>query len=239
MSHHLDRLNLVDDKTKLLAFGYIHELDYIQQNWIPDDIINICTLYLYCPDQFLTCGHAISISSGDSIFGGNNRAVVTGADRWNSVYGEYNVDCDKQHNNIYEWTFEIEAEGVSIGIDSSFCACLDYYCFGLQNDSNLYYALGNDGILEYEHSQGSWHETNLNDRHEFCKPISHGDTVKMIFNIAQRTLSFHRNNEDLGIAYDSVETTHHVYKMAIAIDCQHGDDLQQYVELTKFVITSS
>ena len=126
MSTTTERLKGVDQNTKLLAFGYFHEL-VSSTRLTPDDIIHICILYLYEYDQFDSDFHGtrMKISTKGTDFKTNNVATVTeiepesfGLSLWECIYGEYKIDCNKQNKGVFEWIFGINARSVSIGIRS-------------------------------------------------------------------------------------------------------------------------
>ena len=111
-------------------------------------------------------------------------------------------------NAIYEWTILVGANSVTIGIVSTTSELdLEHYVF---SGSAHYYALGNGGRLEYRDNDIV---TPNEDQYEEVQRTANGDVIKMTLDTKQRTLSFHKNGKDLGVAYDNIDAGGN-YKLA-------------------------
>ena len=109
----------------------------------------------------------------------------------------------------------------------------DGYCFGMDEYEATYYAMSNDGQLEYQDSNGAWyHDEGINHaKFIYDGGATKGDIVRMIFNVSQRALRFIKNGEDVGDAYSDVDTSK-IYSMAIVI----RDEKDDFVELLDFCV---
>ena len=231
------KLKDIDDHIKLLAFGYVRQL-VKGNNLTPKDIIHICILYSLEYDQFDEHSVDIQLSSKDLASSPNNRARNVGFG-WRSAYGKYKIECARQSNAIFEWIFDINADAVSIGIcsidvyrDGEKTRLFHMYCFGSANENGTYYALGNDGVLEYQDLNGAWNK-GQEEKIFYEKKTQKGDTVKMILDISNKSLNFIRNDVNVGIAYSDIDTSK-IYTMAVSMTKVQDDE--DCVQLNKFSV---
>ena len=98
---------------------------------------------------------------------------------------------------------------------------------------NVYYALDDNGDLEYQDEYGRWNSMNqVVPRKEFYHDTTKvGFVVKMMLNVNQKSLTFIKNGVDAGIAYSDIDTSKE-YSMALCITF-YG---KQSVELIKLSI---
>ena len=231
------KLKDVDDHIKLLVLCYVRQC-VRGNNLTPKDIIHICILYSLELDQFDEHSVDIQLSSKDSAFLTNNIARNAGWG-WRCVYGEYKIECERQLGCIFEWVFHINSGAVSIGIcsidgyrDGVQNRILSRYCFGSANINGTYYALGNDGVLEYQDSSGAWNRGQEKQTFYQVK-TQKGDTIKMILDISNKSLTFIKNDLNVGISYPNIDTSK-TYTMAVSMTKAHGDD--ECVQLNKFSV---
>ena len=112
----------------------------------------------------------------------------------------------------------------------------EQYCFGAAeigtNKNARYYALADIGGLEYQDASGAWNDIGVGLQQPFYEEATKkGDTIKMVLNVSEKSLTFIKNGIDNGIAYKDIDTSK-IYKMAVALQFV-GEDT---VELTKFNI---
>ena len=104
MATNFSRVKLIDDDTKLLLHGYINKLNETDIP-TPKEIIFICVLYFYQFEQFGDHSKDIIISSTDDTIGIKNICSPKSPynnGSWKSVHGEYEIDCNKYTNTIFE-----------------------------------------------------------------------------------------------------------------------------------------
>lgn len=245
-----EKLALIDNQTKLLVLGYFRDFERgIQSKGgnrinIPEEIADLCQVFAYEPEQFMPGARGLDVYSEDHPFDMNNKLILKEPGRWASSNGEYLVHCNQERNMIYEWIIIAAADCVSIGIDSSRGSVKNGYIFGSANDDGKYYAMGNDGVLEYQYSQKAWNSdrqgngTGPSLMTLSASGIQRGDVVKMIFDVRERTLSFCINENDLGVAYEDIEDA--IYNMAVSVkglrsgSKENAEESEQYVKLTAF-----
>ena len=232
MATDFNNLKLVDEHTKLLGHGYLRELNN-RNNPVPKEIIFMCILYSYQFEQFGQHTPKITLSSNGHILNVNNVATISTSKEfgaWENVYGEYEIDIEKQPNcAILEWTFKINAFYVSLGLCSinRKLSETDKYCFDPSVCADcVYYALGDTGLLEYRDNNNKF------NKDFYSKRTRKGDTIKMILNMKEKSLTFIRNKENIGIAYSEIDATK-IYCLAVSIYFEIND----YVEMTEFSVS--
>ena len=226
MSTNFDRLKFVDERFKCLVYGFTNELNK-DSNMSIKEIANLCILYYYEMERFIRCSKDIEIIDGDQAGTQNIVNVVNAVTSWRSAYGEMIIDSIKYPNAVYQWTFKINMNSVSIGIvsvqddienDNSVEGYLGWH--------NKFYALGNDGDLESS-SQGYPQDTIYKERSTV------GDIITMIYNAKNKTLSFIKNETPVKIACKDVDIATK-YRLAISTWCRGQDET---IELTDFKIS--
>ena len=237
MAFDFRKLELVDDRTKLLGHGYMRELNN-DDIATPKEIIFMCILQFYQFEQFGKHGECVTVSSNVETININNVATIKPNNEytsWQSVYGEYEIDYNKQKNSIIEWTFDVKARQSSFGITN--VTLLSGYVFGdyqiRSNQNARYYALADTGELECQDGDGAWndHGDRYKGKRTYAECIEKGDTIKMILDLSQKSLTFIKNGIDFGIAYKDIDTSK-IYKMAICMQFYEGDS----VELKNFSV---
>ena len=138
MSTVFSTLKYVDERTKLIIFGYIHTIEarfLSNDQQIPIDIKNLCLLYYFQPEHWEKCGNRMQISStGAHRF--NDVLTQRGAGCWYCAYGRAIINPKVNPNMIFKWTLRYtKSQGttssISVGIISNNChyPTEGAYCF--------------------------------------------------------------------------------------------------------------
>ena len=240
MTLNATKLKFVDYKTAILTSGYIKDILSTSKLLnasgdeiiFPSDIKNIIILFLFQMEKFIKCGESITISEH-----GNILTLKNSNDYCNTIHGKVDIDFNKYPNAIYKWKFNIEAQQASIGIESDpNRKRINDYCFpsSTYDKSRYYYAIGDAGDLEYQDSKGSWdsYDSITGKVGKYVDGIHKSDVIEMILNVSKKTMIFHKNGKDLGVAYNDIDNSK-TYHMAI---CLQGDggNVGEYVELSDF-----
>ena len=231
-------LKSIDQQTNLLVFGYVNDIHSLlkfkdKPREIATDVILICLLFVHHVqmERFGECSdkeHVQILSKEEQI---DNIAQIKTPYKYVHVHGVQDIDFIKNDNTIYEWIFQVNTLSISIGIDSNISRKYqDIYIFGKRShpeNNRFFYALADDGRLEYADSNGDW---DFKKKKKYLpNSIGHNDKIKMILDTAQRSLSFKRNGKEFGIAYNDIDTSK-VYHMAVVMCSFEG----KRVELTDF-----
>ena len=122
MAADLKKIRLVNDRIKLLFFGYYHEIEKQISHFVPEVIISYCILYYYFAEQFTNHGQYIQLNQDKTIakyINDTNKNTKA-----NTVYGS--IKIEKSLHTKLVWTLKIlkgtTIRGLSrmhIGIDSS------------------------------------------------------------------------------------------------------------------------
>ena len=234
---------MIDEKTKYLVNGYIRELEteiQTQRNLnCPQEINDLCIMFAHTPpEHFTRCGLGLVLRSDDHQFGLNNKVIhnsnVMTDSHWRSTIGEYEVNCGLETNAVYEWTILVEHDTVSIGIVSTALEC-DVVKYAFRSGAGTHYALGNNGMLEYNDNKIAVAQKK---RYDGYYGVTAGNMVKMTLDVGQRTLSFAENGKDLGVAYDNIDDGH-TYKLAISCYVNKICNDVRFVKLQGFSIDFS
>lgn len=208
----------------MLIFGYIRKLEskmLIQNSYdIPIDIKNLCLLFYFIYlDEFDKHHPELQISSSSSKCGQCNDTVrSTIGGNWRCVYGKTIIDKTKNPNiSIYKWTLKFSLNNFkmappAIGIVSSIGnKPIDRYCFMTTNDCDY----------DYYGWETAW--SGLRDLHNLTQGKHYGQSpgknalIIMELNVNEQTLKFYKDGEDLGIAFDKIDTETNKYQLAISI----------------------
>ena len=215
-----DKVGLNDNQLRALIEGYLcREIQISQDNTkrLSTDIVTICLLYTLPYDKFIHCACGRSIIKSSHNMSNNVIEYVDDHPNWDNVYGKLWINCRKYPNLIYEWTFKCDARGYTFGIDSYKQFIDDLFVFNYSegiNPSKFYSRTSNRILLSRPEDQTFAHKEAFKYTDVCCR----GDIVKMIFNVKNKTLKFIFNNNDVGIAYENVDTSLN-YRMVTAI---HG-----------------
>ena len=211
-------LKNIDQRTKDIVIGYIKQCQLLlpQNNTyynIPSLVRHLCMAYYLIKEYFTKHSKDIELNENGSI------ATNTASD-FRSAYG--NIVIDGELLMIYKWWFKIlRASVICIGIDSSnkkhidvdysnpeinYCNFGAYYCGGKKYGHDLAY----NGV-DYGDAWGE------------------DEVIKMELNTKKRTLQFHVNDKNQGIAFKDIDFKNKTYHMAIAM---YGE--QDSLELIDF-----
>lgn len=215
------KLKYVDEKCKYLASGYIRQFEsqFMISNTkhFPIDVKHLCALfYCYHCDEFDQHHAELQVSSSESDKYNDILSCPIGSN-WRCAYGKHIIVPSENLNSIYKWTFKFLGTHFmttpSIGIISiNGTLPLETYCFmTCQNCDYNYYG--------YE---TAW--SGLRDLKNKTKGIRYGDgdrvknndIIIMELNIKDKTLKYHKNGNDLGVAFKDIDVSCK-YKLAISM----------------------
>ena len=119
---------------------------------------------------------------------------------------------------ISKWTLKIHTTiggCVVVGITSNFNINSP---FQWDNNQTNYAYLGDSGDVGHK---GNWKQYDL--QHSRRRAFSNNDVVEIILDLNKRTISFTKNNVDLGIAYKDIPKSVDIsFKLVISVR-NHGD----------------
>ena len=205
-----DKLKHIEQSQKDIVYGYIHEVQLLLPNDdsfynIPSLVIFTCLAYYYPDEYFTKYNENIEINDKkDTICSSDDD--VTGT----TAYG--NIDIIGTKYFQYEWEFEIIKmnDYVAIGIDSSGKSYTEDQFHDGEN-TNLFYAYESDSPFGLKYTiDGSYTYGNV--------ALVVGDKIKMILNIKDKTLQYHINDKNQGIAFDDIDFSgNKIYNMAVMV----------------------
>ena len=196
MSVDNERIKTIDDRTKLLVFGYIRKS--FQNS--PDLVIFTCLSFYFIREYFATKGKYTKISSN-----GNVIEKITD-DGWGSMaYG--NIEITNKNKGIYEWHLDIidDKSHIVIGIAS-----------GIHISSSFHGSSKSYGLWS---ANGNRINTFCRDR-TYSKKFGKGSIVIIELDMThheKKKLSFIINGKNEGVAFDNVsfKTDDTTYRLAV------------------------
>eukprot|EP01084_Bolivina_argentea_P273289 465481_1 len=227
------KLRFIDERSKYLAYGYIKNIENTlnsnSQN-IPIAIKNLCLLYYYETEEFGKHSKTLIISSSRSNKQNDIVEVQQNNCSWICVYGKIIIEAKCNPYSIYKWTFKCkndyidrcaDARAPSIGIVSinQNDKPTDIYCFTKRYD-HFAWDFASEALRNNNIEFGS-------KQYSASKLFSYGDTIKMEFNIKNKSLRYYLNDEDIGVAFDNINTDH---EYCLAISLYHDRDQIQLVD---------
>ena len=229
-------LSIIDERTKKIVNGYIHQIEHIFHdiyihNIIPVGIVNLCTLFYF---QFIEefsadlCAQNISLSSSN-----NDKLTiaskVNGSDEaWETMYGSIIVDSHLYPMSKMEWTIKICAsqylQFFMIGLmEYATNPIFDGYCFVSLSKSKFYAWMNS--------TQNTWHQLKNNDydanvRILRGKIANNQDTnmlmtnqdniLKLVLNTKQKTIAYYGNSIAYSKMFDNIDVSRK-YRLAICV----------------------
>ena len=222
----LEDVKNVDNGTQICVYGYIRRVQDIfpEDNvyfTIPKLVIHWILLYFYMPEEFKVFNPKKYVTSdnGKRLTRLKNSGVAT-------CYGAVKITSLKE--TIHEWKFKIikRTRYIAIGIDETKYAMMKkgHFQNRLGIEKTRGYAVWEDGIKSNMQNERTSKEEKIK--------FNGDDTVRMILDLKQRTLSYSINHEEIVIAFDNITVEQDLeYCMAIVInnetDCV---DLLHYKE---------
>ena len=168
-------LKMVDDRSKDSVFGYIRQSrDTSKDAAIPMMIQYCCLRYYFINEYFSKHGNNLTISDNGQIV----TALESGLNsKHNSAHGNIIIDPTNEYITQYEWKIQL-----------------------------LKFRGGYFGIAPFESSSDSGYKlgllggtiTNHKEIYGYAGRIYQNDTISMVFNVTDKSLSFHHNGTDLG-----------------------------------------
>ena len=217
-SFELKTAKQADERSKLLVFGYIRNINDTQQiSTNISDLIWIMILIYYMEHEYFD-------SFGDDLQLSNDKKMVTKIKRdnnWdNNCYGIIEI-ASTNNNCIYEWKFKIK-------LSSGDCGHCVIGITAEEHTPNIDFE-ENDGC-HYALSSTGFNYTQKYDWITQCDDFSHNDHVTLQLNMAQKEIRYLTDDEDLGIIYKNINHGDDViYRLFVAINAI-GDS----IEITDF-----
>ena len=177
-------LKKIDEDTKLVVHGYVHDIQKTIKSVIPADIIILCICFYHMGEYFLKAGWSYVISS-------DNRCITRithQVDGDGSAIG--NVVIPSKHHGVHMWNFKILSKKgeCDIGLVSN-----DY---NDPDDDYNYYEYQTATIKWGEEDTlpsggGFWNYSRVPTK---IAQFKKGDTVQMRLLSDKTKIQFHRNN---------------------------------------------
>ena len=189
-SNKLQQARNANHRSKDLINGYIR-LQYRGSNTIPI-VIN----YTY--------GKLLQIlSSKQNTDNYNIVEGMKGSWMWNTVYGT--VNANENINSVASWKFKSESEFLVIGI-------VDVMKISNFNKTESF-CFSDDGSYGWYGCGELWSNGKFESKDERFKA---GDTIKLELNLPQKTLRFYKNDKDINLQIQNIDSTH-TYRLAISV----------------------
>lgn len=119
-----------------------------------------------------------------------------------SIIGECIIRTKTESDVVYEWDIVVGDRPITVGI-ASITIGADERSFSSMLSGTAYYALATDGRLEYHDNGRAIPHKDYYDGRCAATP---GSTIKMILDVGKRTISFVVNGNNLGVAFENIDT---------------------------------
>ena len=229
MEAFLKQIKFIEQTTRSLVNGFVYE----SQSLLPKDnhyfiipslVIYTILYYFYDPERFDQCDQGIKLNDERTIA---TQTLPMG--EYKTVYGTKLIPPNIK--GIYEWKFK------AFNVPRS-----DYHLIGIHSFTNYKKLIHDDCSEGHNHKteKGSsshfWAATDGGYKYSVkgyepfleCK-WKHGDTITMILNTAQSTLSFGRNNKDSIIAFKDIALNEETYMIIIVGDREIAIELLSFL----------
>ena len=196
-------LNKVDEDTRNLLNGFTRNIQKSMTLTIPDPIIFIILSFYYFPEYFKDFAQSIFQYVGNNKDDKKIIKSISDNRPWSSIYGNVLISSHKKQK--YVWKFRINKfkDPILIGISSTY-------------DVDKRFFVSNDGYNYCYYSNGE--KVSHSNHNDYSQPFGENDIITMILDCNLKQLSFHKNDDDLGVAYDNIECGEDIkYKMAMYI----------------------
>ena len=201
-----------DEDTKNLVHGFIRNIQKSVLLIIPDPIIWIVLSFYFAPECFKDFDKSVfkCIDKHCQII-----KCVSANSSWSSIYGNIMVSSNRKQKCL--WKLRLNKFNVGlIGISSTYDVDKRFF---VSVDSYNYCFYSADGS-----------KVSKDDYQDYSTAYDEGDVITMILDCKLKQLSFHKNDEDLGVAYDNIGCGSDIkYRMAVYIY-----ELHEEVELLEF-----
>ena len=197
-SERIINLNTVDKNTNNLLHGFIRSIQQQMSFIIPDPIIVIILSFYYFPEYFKDFDKSIfeCIDTDNAQI----KAISTNG-TCSSIYGNIMISSDKQQKCYWKIRLNQFSEILLFGISSTYNVNSPFFV----DESSYNYCYYSQGCKESQH-----------DRQTYGKRCEEGDIITMVLDCKLNQISFHKNNEDMGIAYDNIVCGKDInYKMSM------------------------
>ena len=192
-------MDLSDEGTRVLLFGYSRQIQKEIQHIIPDTVIIICLSYYYINEYFADAPGDYSVDKTGQIIEKVNNVLNR-----SSCYGFKEIKS--LNAGIYTWKFRLNGKYTSmyIGITSKYEKLKEDF-WNMYDGYN--YCITSTGRKK-SCGKGSDYYTN---------GYAAGDIIKMELNLNKKTLKYYKNDHDQGVAYSNIKCGELInYKMAIS-----------------------
>ena len=197
----------IDEKTKLIIFGYIrNEQKILNSNHPNNSFYTIAQLIIYhilCyyhePEYFTT--------NADNIILSDDKRTITVTQRMDTTCYGVNI-IPSTNKSIHKWKFSIFKPGYNccgVGIDEAPGICINTDFYKQKNKEN--YAYINSGT--------KWSKGYMNNR--YGDNYRAGDILDMILDLYDGNLSYSVNNVNQGICYKIKQDKSVNYIMAVSV----------------------
>eukprot|EP01084_Bolivina_argentea_P282979 484542_1 len=201
-------LTHIDDKDKLIVFGFVHQnqrlLPRVNSYFvIPELVIYIILFCFHNPEYFTSKNNGVYWNKKENTIGICHDGWIS------TVYG--NIPIHGTQSIIYIWTFKIIEyyKRICIGIDSSNKTYLktDF----TKRCNKDFYATKGDKLCCL-----AKHRTTKVDTYE--GPGWNVEmVVKMVLNVKNKTLKYIYDNKDYGIAFSNIDLETKTFHLAISL----------------------
>ena len=245
-------MNEMIDVDEYMTSGYIRQQtlqcfktsEYTLFQNIPDIIASVCKLYFDTIDHFEVIGRGVHVSD-------NKMCITKEICGWeNTSYGSIKVPANTQ--NIHKWWFKIKSKARLTDEDqvTTFNAYIGIAA-KIQNKDEIKLMQekekGNTKTEDFYIEYSFWN-CGVSDKSSKCHIHPSKDidmqtlygkaanekldenVICMDLDLRQRTIKFHVNDEDLGIAFDEIDIGDDIdYKISVTM-CS----IQNYVEIIDY-----
>ena len=223
----------VNQKTRDIVYSFVKQVQSVLPNQdnpyynIPPLVFMLATIYYFNPEYFTSHGDCMKLS-------GNNDTIQSIGDKCgttsiNTVYG--NIIIRREDTGKFIWTFKIIQPPneviLIIGIDSSKKECIntkftnssrfDYTFYGYYS----YYDADYDDYRTGARLISSKEANKQNWKSDVYGPVytDKESEVVMELNMNDKSLKYHVNGEDQGVAFDNIcFRNDEQYTMCISLD---------------------
>ena len=196
MSLDLDRVKDIEDRTKLIVFGFLHD---VFGDDIPDLILYFCLLFYASIPVFSKCSQSFDqFGDGKNTLKGKSEHFPL---YYKSAFGRRWIDS--MGTDVMQWNIKIHDDGEFGG---------GYFGFGIISN---HHDLDPENDFDKKHSYSYWLTSGGLFRHDACtetaidgidKIVSCKDEINFIFDVKARQLAFYFNDEksDIKVITNSV-----------------------------------
>eukprot|EP01083_Nonionella_stella_P052271 138756_1 len=216
-----EQIQLADGYTRSIVFGYIRDISCHFTFTIPSIIYELCVSFYYAGEHFAYLGYDMFITSendNQSLKTYNNVIEMTSDDKWNTCYGQVNVDTKLKISYIYQWIFVIHTSSVTsigFGVSTEYERSDDAFWITQSNPHAKYYSFTASintaqklALLSSSSSNWITYDQTLSDQ----------DKIKLVLNVKKKTLQCIINDKkSSNIIVHNIETNKLKYHLSISM----------------------